>query len=99
MTVKYEILYFKFHGLARLPRLLLDMTGENWKDRYPQVSKGNLFSCSNSLILINLLGFYLETNCSISYPRVLQDWDKEKQDQPFLHIPVLTEFQEDGSKV
>ncbi|KAJ2962475.1 hypothetical protein NQZ79_g2425 [Umbelopsis isabellina] len=27
-----------------------------------------------------------------------KDWDKEKQDQPFLHIPVLTEFQEDGSK-
>jgi hypothetical protein len=39
----------------------------------------------------------------IMYDRTLitlsQDWKSEKPTTPFTHVPVLTEFQEDGSKV
>jgi hypothetical protein len=44
MTIKYELLYFKFHGMARVCRLLLDMSGENWNDCYPKVNMLTWFS-------------------------------------------------------
>ncbi|KAM3581031.1 hypothetical protein VKS41_006477 [Umbelopsis sp. WA50703] len=45
----------------------------------------------------NGTGFYVGDKMSLA-DVVAADWDKEKKDQPFLHVPVLTEFQEDGSK-
>ncbi|GAB5585237.1 hypothetical protein Unana1_00137 [Umbelopsis nana] len=63
MAVTYELFYFPLDGLARVSRLLLDLSGVKWTDRY-----------------------------------VDENWDEEKKTTPFLRVPVLTEFNEDGSK-
>lgn len=37
MAVTYEFFYFELEGVARVCRLLLDLSGAKWTDKYAKV--------------------------------------------------------------
>ncbi|KAI8584589.1 hypothetical protein K450DRAFT_217018 [Umbelopsis ramanniana AG] len=57
----YDFLYFELHGLSRVCRIMLDLSGVEWTDTYAK------------------------------------NWDEQRDSTPFLRLPVLKEFHDDGT--